>query len=256
MFKFSVAALLVLCPLVGDAAELSFEVASVKASAGEGEVNNRPAEERVRFGAEAVSLSNVTLVTCLKEAYGIYSFQISGPTWMRYTRYDITAKAGSAATRDQMRLMLRALIAERFHLTFHEVRKDLKVYSLTEGKGGNRLRQAAGPGDKAMAMEGGAIVFRNYSMGDLIETLSNVPFRLDRPVVDMTGLEGRYDFELKIAPDELAMKHAFEGMSRQDGDGPTLIDLIQAQLGLRFGATERSMDVLTVDAADKTPTEN
>jgi uncharacterized protein (TIGR03435 family) len=86
--------------------------------------------------------------------------------------------------------------------------------------------------------------------------LSKVPFRMDRPVLDMTGLEGRYDFEVRIAPDALAMKHAFEGMLKGDADGPSLIDLIQEQLGPRFTTEQHPVDVLTVDGADRTPTAN
>jgi uncharacterized protein (TIGR03435 family) len=79
---------------------------------------------------------------------------------------------------------------------------------------------------------------------------------MDRPVLDMTGLEGRYDFEVRIAPDALAMKHAFEGMLKGDADGPSLIDLIQEQLGPRFTTEQHPVDVLTVDGADRTPTAN
>jgi uncharacterized protein (TIGR03435 family) len=234
----------------------AFEVASIKVNTGEGEMNNRPAEEKIRFAPGSISMTNVTLITCLMDAYRLYRFQISGPLWMNSSRYDIAAKAADPVPPDQIRLMLRALLAERFHLTFHYTQRNLKVYSLNVGGHGHKLRVAEQPGDKAMLMTDGAIMFRNYSIPDLIDTLSNVPFRIDRPVLDMTGLEGRYDFEVRIAPDALAMKSAFEGMLKGDGNGPLLIDLIQEQLGLRFTAEQQSLDVLTVDGADRTPTAN
>jgi uncharacterized protein (TIGR03435 family) len=107
-----------------------------------------------------------------------------------------------------------------------------------------------------MEMVDGAVVFRSHSIKDFIAALSDAPFRIGRPVRDMTGLEGKYDFELKIAPDSLGMKNAFEGMLRDEGDGPSVIALVQEQLGLRFTAEKASVDVLAVDSADKTPTAN
>ena len=107
-----------------------------------------------------------------------------------------------------------------------------------------------------MTMADGALVFRDYSIADFIDALANVPFRINLPVVDMTGLEGRYDFEVKIATDGPAMKHAFEGVLNGDADGLSLIDLIQEQLGLRFTTEEQAVDMLMVDGADRTPTAN
>jgi uncharacterized protein (TIGR03435 family) len=201
-------------------------------------------------------MTNVTLITCLMDAYKTYAYQISAPTWMNSARYDIIAKAAGPVSTDQVRLMLRALLAERFHMTLHHVSKELNVYSLGPGKRGHKLREAAQPGDKAMAMVDGAMVFRSYSIKDFIAALSEVPFRIGRPVRDMTGLEGKYDFELKIAPDAIGMKQAFEDMLRDVGDGPSVIGLVQEQLGLRFTAEKAFVDVLAVDSADRIPTAN
>ncbi len=258
MFRSSCVAVCLLSYLIlpASAADPVFEVASIKVNTGEGEVNNRPAEERVRIAPGSLSMTNVTLVRCLMDAYGLYRFQVSTPGWMNSARYDIVAKAADSARPDQIRLMLRNLLIERFHLTFHQEQKNLKVYALTEGKRGDKLRPAAQPGDKSMAPADGALVFRNYSIADFIDTLANVPFRLDRPVLDMTGLDGKYDFELKIAADAVAMKQAFEGMQKEDMEHPSLIGLIQDQLGLRFTAEQHPMNVLTVDTADRTPTAN
>jgi uncharacterized protein (TIGR03435 family) len=257
MFRISCAAVFLLSYLIFPAsAGVAFDVASIRVNTSGDEVNNRPPEERVRIAPGNISMTNITLITCLMDAYRIYRFQVSAPAWMNSVRYDITAKAADPVPPDQVRLMLRTLLADRFHLTFHQVQKDLKVYSLTQDKREHKLREAAQPGDKSMLMEGGVIVFRNYSVADLIGTLSNVPFHIDRPVLDMTGLEGKYDFEVKIATNELAMKHTFEGMLKDDGDGPSLIDLLHEQLGLRFAAEQHLTDVLTVDGADKAPTAN
>ena len=238
-------------------AGVAFDVASIRLSTGDGEVNNRPAEDKIRIEPGSIVMTNVTLIACLRDAYKIYAWQIAAaPMWMNSVRYDITAKAADPVSTDQLRLMLQTLLAERFHLTFHRVQKELNVYTLAPGKRGHKLREAAQPGDKAMGMADGAVVFRNYSIQDFIAALSDPPFHIDRPVRDMTGLEGKYDFELKIAPDGLGMKHVFEGMLRGDGDGLSVIDLVQEQLGLRFTPEKASVDVLAIDTADRTPTAN
>jgi uncharacterized protein (TIGR03435 family) len=258
MFKTPCAAAALLLPflVMPTSAGVAFDVASIKVNTGGGEVNNRPAQEKVRIEPGSLTMTNVTLITCLMDAYRIYAYQISAPGWMNSARYDITAKAAGPVSTDQLRLMLQTLLAERFHLALHHVRKDLNVYSLTPGKRGHKLREAVQPGDKAMEMADGAVVFRSYSIEDFIAALSGAPFRIGRPVQDKTGLEGKYDFELKIAPDGLGMKHVFEGMLRGADDGPTVIDLVQEQLGLRFTAVKASVDVLAVDSADRTPTAN
>jgi uncharacterized protein (TIGR03435 family) len=257
MFRRSFAAALLLWHATFSAyAEIAFEVASIKVNTGGGEVNNRSAQEKVRLVSGQLSMSNVTLITCIMSAYRIHRFQVSFPAWMNSARYDINAKAGTDAPPEQLRLMLRTLLRERFHLNFHREQKTLGVYLLTQGKGEHKLRPAEQTGDKRMEMSGGAIGFRNYSVAELIETLSNAPFRVDRPVLDMTDLAGRYDFEVTIGADELAMKHAFEGVLRGDGEGPSLLDLVAQQLGLRFTPARRLLEVLTVDSADRTPSAN
>jgi uncharacterized protein (TIGR03435 family) len=253
---YAVAALFLSFLVLPTWAGVTFDVASIKVNTGGGEVNNRPAEEKVHIDPGSLTMTNVTLITCLKDAYRIYAYQISAPTWMNSVRYDITAKAAGPVSADQLRLMLQALLAERFHMRLHHVRKELNVYSLAPGKRGHKLREAAQSNDKAMEMVDGAVVFRSYSIKDFIAALSDAPFRIGRPVRDMTGLEGKYDFELKIAPDSLGMKNAFEGMLRDEGDGPSVIALVQEQLGLRFTAEKASVAVLAVDSADKTPTAN
>src|SRR6185312_613937 len=160
------------------------------------------AEEKVRMEPGRLTMSNVTLVRCITEAYGVYPFQIGAPAWMSSTRYDIAARTANAVPEDQVRLMLQQLLAERFHLTLHREHRDLSLYSLTQGRQEPRLRDAQRPDAKVMGMANGAVVFRGYSIPDFIAALSGPPFRMDRPVRDMTGLRGKYDFELKISADD------------------------------------------------------
>jgi len=244
---------LIALPMTGATA---FEAASIRVDTAGGEVNNRPAEEKIRIEPGRVAMSNVTLVRCITEAYGVYPFQVGAPGWMSSTRFDIDARTANAVPEDQVRLMLQQLLAERFHLTLHREHRDLSLYSLTRGKREPRLRDAQHPDAKVMGMADGAVLFRGYSIADFISALASPPFRVDRPVRDMTGLTGKYDFELKVSADDAGMKSAFEGMLKAGGDAPSVIDLIQEQIGLRFQAEKASLDFLVVDTANKTPTAN
>src|SRR6185312_5360335 len=108
------------------------------------------AEEKVRMEPGRLTMTNVTLVRCMAEAYGVYPFQIGAPAWMSSTRYDIAARTANAAKEDQVRLLLQQLLAERFHLTLHREHRDLSLYSLTKGKQQPRLRDAQHPEAKVM----------------------------------------------------------------------------------------------------------
>lgn len=233
-----------------------FDAASIRPDTAGGEVNNRPAEEKVEVEPGRVTMTNVTLVRCMAEAYGVYPFQIGAPAWMSSARYDIAARTANPVSQDQVRLLLQQLLAERFHLTLHREQRDLSLYSLTRGKQEPRLRKAEHPESKEMGMAGGAVVFRGYSIADFIEALAGPPFRIDRPVRDMTGLDGKYDFELKISADDAGMKGVFEGMLKSGGDNSLMIILVQDQIGLRFKAEKASLEYLVVDGADRTPTAN
>ena len=204
-----------------------FDAASIRVNTGGGEVNNKPAEEKILVEPGRRTMTNVTLDRCLSEAYGVYPFQIGAPEWMSSTRYDIEARTANAVPEDQVRLMLQQLLADRFHLTLHREHRDLGLYSLTRGKQEPRLRDAQHTETKVMGMADGAVVFRGYSIADFLSALAGPPFRIDRPVRDMTGLNGKYDFELKISADDAGMKSVFEGMLKAGGDGPFFSNFVQ-----------------------------
>jgi len=86
---------------------------------------------------------NVTQRMLLAQAYDVQDYQISGPSWLESERYDIVAKVPKGATKEQFRLMLQNLLAERFKLTLHHETKDLPRYELVVAKGGSKLKEAA-----------------------------------------------------------------------------------------------------------------
>src|SRR5580698_1440519 len=118
----------------------SFDVASVKPNrAGIGE--NAP-REKITASPGSLTMQNVSLQTCIKWAYGLRDFQISGPGWLASEKYQIAAKAPGPAPEPELRLMLRALLSERFKLKTHMETKEKPVYELVVAKNGPKLHAA------------------------------------------------------------------------------------------------------------------
>jgi uncharacterized protein (TIGR03435 family) len=169
--------------------------------------------------------------------------------------YDVVAKAAGAIPVDQIRLMLRTLLEERFHLAVHFETKDLPVYALVLAKGGPKQLHDPEPGHEVgVELESrdaaGAKhwVFHNSPVSTLAGLFSAAP--LGRPIIDMTGLKGSFDYRFVEPPWAPA-------------DGPLLEHIlgdvfpeIQRQLGVRVEAKTTPMEVLIIDHVDKTPTEN
>ena len=124
----------------------AFEVASVTMSDPAARGSDGITVNPGRLSARKISLKEL-----LVEAYGVSYYQISGgPEWLNAELYDVEAKSETPASADQMRLMLRTLLTERFKLAIHRERKEMRVYALTVGKGGPRIH-AVKEGDGAPA---------------------------------------------------------------------------------------------------------
>ena len=175
----------------------------------------------------------MTLKSLLTTAYDVKSFQISGPAWLDTERFDVTATLPPDTTKEQFRIMLQNLLAERFKLAVHKESKEMPVYSLIVAKGGPKLKEAAplpdGDGPSAppppsgppkigpdgfpqfpssgrpglnMIMMPGRARFSAVAqtMQDLATRLTT---QLNRPVTDNTGLTAKYDFVLTFSPEGL-----------------------------------------------------
>jgi uncharacterized protein (TIGR03435 family) len=252
------AILLTLCfsglPLAGQASGAgrpafeAFEVATIK-----------PADEKL--AGRYIKMQTPTrffahdypLKLLIAAAYDLNSKAIAGgPAWVDATKYDITAKTPGDLQpnhAEQMR-MLRALLVERFGLTFHREPREMSMYAMRLAKGGAKLNPStAAPGDPVVM--GPGVVYpgrvslpaRNASMDDFVSLLQRAI--LDRPVVDQTGLTGGYDFTFEWAPDETQ----FDGsLSSADGGKVLpLFDAIQQELGLRLEAMRGQVSVFVID---------
>lgn len=280
----------------------AFEVASIKPAAPQ-----TMGRMMVRMGGDAgrVDYANVSLKDVLARAYDVKRYQITGPSWLDSERYDITAKVPDGVPKEQIPAMLQALLSERFKMTIHRETKEQPVYALIVGKGGPKLTKsdpndAPGPGGPggpsagamvkggfgpggpggpggappkgAMMMEiggpgGNARMRANaVTMPKFCDMLSNM---LDRPVVDMTEVEGNYDIALDVSMEELG------GMKRMAAGGPgpggggggdhgpapdaapsaSIFSAVQS-LGLKLDPRKAPIAYVMVDRAEKVPTEN
>lgn len=245
-------------PRVGFAQSLSpheFSVASVRSNLAGNAGGEGTERDSITISPERLIMRNVSLRSCIRWAYNLRDSQISGPGWLGSQRYDIAANAPGQVSLDEMRLMMQKLLGDRFKLSIHRETKLLPVYAMTVKKSG-KLNPASG-GPTRMLPTGGAIEFRGFSMAELAERLGSRPFKLDRFVVDKTGLDGLYDFTVKLADDASHLKHTLEGMERGNADGaPSIISSLQEQLGLSFKPGKAPISSLFVEHAEKVPTGN
>jgi len=186
-----------------------------------------------------LNYENVTLRSVLTKAYGVKTYQISGPAWLDSERFDLTAKVPAGTSKEQFGLMLQNLLAERFKMTLHREKKELPAYALVVGKGGSKLKPSApeepasdpaappppppspggirmnpqmgrdgfpqmpagmgGRGMAVMMMPGRAKVQANRTT--IARLTEMLEQQLDRAVIDETGLQGNYDFTLVFEPD-------------------------------------------------------
>jgi uncharacterized protein (TIGR03435 family) len=193
---------------------------------------------------------NVTLHDLIGFAYRVEEIQISGgPGWIATDRYDVEAKTNRPASADEQSLMLRTLLAERFHLEVHKESKELRAYVLTAGKTGAHLAPAKiGPDGiperAAATMEG---------LAGMISRMLNPPKRTTEnaerlPVIDRTGIQGNFDIDPFL---QAVMGGGAGGRgARETSD---LIAEIQAAvdgLGLRLDVRKTLVDIIVIDRAE------
>jgi len=219
----------------------TFDVASVKVSRVQA---GKDAEGPIIFGAAGLSGKNVTLKNLIAAAYQAQPHQvIGGPNWLDSSEYDIDAKAARPATKDQLRLMLRALLADRFHLSLHSETRELQTYELVTAKRGPRVNVAK---DGVSMTELANLISIQLTIPDAGDDPAKPSIAKGPPphVVDKTGLPGTYDIRADLKP--------------QPGtDMFTLWQrFLQDRLGLQLESKKERMEVLVVDGAERTPTSN
>ena len=241
--KFPYRALtLLLTALALQAQTLSFEVASIKPN------NSGSGRSSSDTGPGRVTDTNVTIGAEIQAAFGIMSFQISGaPGWVSTDKYDLQATTGTSQdlTDFELQPYFLALLVERCRLRYHRETKELQVYSLVPAKGGPKLTIHTGEGDGSTKISSGSgktvVNASGISMASLARTLSG---KLNRVVIDNTGLSAGYDLKFQWTPEPAA-----------DSGEPSLFTALQEQLGLKLETIKGSVEIIVIDSIEK-PSEN
>lgn len=221
----------------------AFEVASIRESVGPG------MEGESSYSGPTLTLSHFGVVDLVVEAYGVKRYQVSNQR-SQMGLYDIVAKAGGSGvpTRAEFRQMLQSLLADRFKLQLHRSMKEMPVYALVVAKNGPKLRES-GP-DESAASHGVPANRRNRIMRlkqanmDLFVQRIMELQGLDRPVVNETGLEGKYTFEVEATLPFLIAKDP-------QPDDISFFRAIEDQLGLKLEGRNRPMEILIVDHIER-----
>ena len=231
----------------------SFEVATIKPNEGAGGGKGFGIRGRT-FSAFHTSLSDLIMF-----AYDVHSKQIvNGPDWIDKDKFDVTfvPDTEGAPSNRQWKTMLQKLLADRFQLTFHHDKRELSVYVLTVAKGGPKnLTKSDDTGDGFSVpfrpVPGGfTLPIRNARMSDFTGFALQGGV-LDRPVLDQTGIEGRYDFTLTWAPLGTEFGGTVPPPQPTDNPPPALFTAIQEQLGLKLDAVKAPADVMVIDKAER-----
>jgi uncharacterized protein (TIGR03435 family) len=224
----------------------AFEVASVRPG--------QPGKEAIDHVPGSLTMRNVRLTAAIAWAYDAQDYQVSGPAWINDTRFDIAAKAGSPAPPAELRKMLQTLLAERFQLTLHRQPKDLAALVLTVGKNGHKLQAVEEEGSPSFQTGKMSLTGKGATLNQLTAFLSR---ELRIPVIDQTGLAGRFNYFLDIGSyvtEEMRRSGSPDGGPPPDAPG-IVAQAIQAQLGLKMDSKKAPVEMLVVDRVEK-PTEN
>jgi uncharacterized protein (TIGR03435 family) len=234
-------------PMPADARPV-FEVASIKPS-------NPDAQGKLfTIRGRQVLTINTTVNDLITFAYGLHPRQIAGgPAWLETEKFDVTGQPDieGVPSQPQLRLLVERLLADRFKLTFHREKKELSVYAIVVGNKGPTLTKSAATANSlpSLLFRGlGVLPAANASIADLAMVMQQAV--LDRPVVDQTGLAGRFDFTLTWTPDETQFQSMGVRIPPRAADAPGppgLFTAIQEQLGLKFESTKAAVDVIVVD---------
>jgi uncharacterized protein (TIGR03435 family) len=225
----------------------AFEVASIRAG--------QPGRESIEFGPASLTMRSVRLSGCIRWAYGVQEVQVIGPTWISDGWFDIFAKSASAVPVTELRQMLQQLLAERFKLAAHRDTKEMTSLILTVAKSGHKLEPTETEGSPSFQTGKLSATGRGATLEPLLALLSR---ELGEPVIDQTGLTGRFNYFVDIDPyfTEESRKAA-SGVAGPPPDANAIIAAaFQKELGLKVEAKKVPVEVIVVDHVEKTPTEN
>ena len=222
----------------------AFDVATIKPSKESVQFEH---DGKTDFLGDTLRMRDVTVITCIKLAYHVQDRQIAGPDWLSSDHFDITAKTDGPVDEDTMKRMLQSLLADRFALSFHREPREMKVILLTVASGGAKLKPAAAPDAKPFRENSAnGTIAKSMPIGEFADFISGP---LEIPIVDRTGLAGKYDFTLDFTP------YLPDPAKNMDGTRPDTTSILKAalndELGLKMTASKAPVVVLVVDHVEK-----
>jgi uncharacterized protein (TIGR03435 family) len=254
---------LMAAPLIAQApsavlSDLRFEVASLKPSLpGARGGGIRPAEGAMRYVANNYPIKGMIMV-----AYRVRADQIvGGPLWLDTDRYDMEAKAEKPSTPDELHTMLMNMLVDRMQLKFHLEQREMRRYTLTVGKDGPKMTphelQTAHDPWVDLAQEKPLHFKFTATAAPMQYAAFHLSQLVDRPVVDMTGLKGGYDFTFSFTRD---LPPGFPEGGKINGEdpdtsGPDIFQAVKQQLGLELKPDKGPVQVIVIDHVEK-PTAN
>lgn len=243
---------------ISTAEPLQFEAADVHSSPKS--VYNAPFMSGGDLHGTRLEFRRATMVDLIASAYGVDADNVlGGPSWLENDRFDILAKAPEGTTPENAKRMLQTLLEQRFHLALHSDIKPKPAFVLSLGKGKPKLKQAdssAAPGcrgeqsRKDSGVANNVRVCHSQTMDQLVQLLPDLAsaYLSETPVLNKTGLEGAFDFNLEWTS---------RGQLRRAGpDGITIFQAIDRQLGLKLEQQQVPTPVIFVDSVNQKPADN
>jgi len=241
--------------MMEEGADVSFHKATIRLSA--------PGEDHMtgyRLDGRNFTTRNTSVSDLISYAYELQSKQVLGiPDWIDQERYDVSATLDQKGepNHQQLRVMVKKLLAERFRLAFHADKRMMPAYVLTVGEGGHKLTPTQFQGQlPGMSMrpesDGLAVIVRNATLEDFALYLQLI--FLDRPVVDLIGSTDRFDFQFTYTPDDSQFSGHPPKLPPATGatkPAPTLSDALRQKLGLDLTAQDTVVDVIVIDHLEK-----
>lgn len=218
-------------------AQTAFEAASIKPSDAGGNY--------VEVAPGALLVHSATLATCIKWAYGVTDSQISGPD-LNSRRYEIVARTAGPVAESQLKAMFQNLLAERFKLALHRESRQMDTYALELRTKEPKFRESQedGPSQRLLTTK----LNRQWKRTAMAQFADELSGAMRAPVVDRTGLTGKYDLALDLTP--------YVPPEGERLDIPLMIlTAIREQLGLKLTAVRAPVDVLVIDRVE-TPSPN
>jgi uncharacterized protein (TIGR03435 family) len=220
----------------------AFEVASVKPNHSGEHPRTYPRMRNGTFTAEMASLKTLLVV-----AYGLTELRINGPDWLDTEKYDITAKAPEGVPDSEVGPLLQSLLKDRFHLESHFETREMPAYDMNVSKGGIKLTlfDPAHP-PQTPRNYGQSVMIGVGTTSQIADALARVA---GRPVVDKTGIDGRFGWMVNYTPFSANADSA-------NSPAPDIFAAIEQQLGLKLEPKKKALQILVIDHAERVPTEN